>query len=106
MPVYLQLILLFIGGVVFYVLLLYVTGLGIRKYCLRIIAEMEDQKAFSASSALNLQEERGNFFRLGLANYRPKALNVLVVDKIVVKTSNGKYYLNKEKLADIKSQLK
>jgi hypothetical protein len=102
MPVYLQIILITIGMIVFYFLAMFVTGLGIRKLCFRIISHMEDQDAFSASRAINVQDKRGNFFKMGMLNYRPKALQMLVADGVVVKTGNGKYYLNKDKLATIK----
>ena len=104
MPIYLQILLLLVAIIIFYFLLLLIAGWGIRKYCFQIISELEEQKAFSSGSAINLPDTRGNFFKMGLGNYRPKALNVLIVDKIVVKTSNGKYYLDKDKLADIKAK--
>jgi hypothetical protein len=105
MPVFMQIILLFIGAVIFFFLLMLIAGWGIRKYCFMIIAEMEEQNAFNASSAVSLPDKRGNFFKMGAANYRPKALNVLLADKIVIKTGDGKYYLNKDKLAAVKAQV-
>ena len=104
MPVYLQIILLFAAIIVFYFLLLLIAGWGIRRYCFQIIAEMEEQRAFSAGSAITLPDARGNFFKMGMGNYRPKALNVLLADKIVVKTGSSKYYLDKDKLANVKAQ--
>jgi hypothetical protein len=104
MPVYLQIILLFIGVVIFFFLLMLIAGWGIRRYCFQIIAEMEEQRAFNAGSAVNLPDKRGNFFKMGAGNYRPKALNVLLADKVVIKTGGGKYYLNKDKLANVKAQ--
>ena len=104
MPVYIQIGFLFIGAVIFFFLLTLIAGWGIRRYCFQIIAEMEEQKAFNTGSAVNLPDKRGNFFKMGAANYRPKALNVLLADKIVIKTGEGKYYLNKEKLTAVKAQ--
>jgi hypothetical protein len=105
MPIYLQIILLFAAAIIFFFLLMLIAGWGIRKYCFQIIAEMEEQKAFSSGSAVNLPDVRGNFFKMGLGNYRPKALNVLLADKIVIKTGGGKYYLDKEKLSQVKSTI-
>ena len=105
MPVYLQILLLFIAFIVFVVLAMYAGGLGVRRMCFKIIAEMEEARAFSAARAIKLQEERKNFFRVGTGNIRPKALNILIADKIVVKTGNGKYYLDKDKLAQMKSTI-
>jgi hypothetical protein len=103
MPVYLQILLLFVAFIVFVVLAMYAGGLGVRRMCFKIIAEMEDAGAFSPARAIVLQEERKNFFRVGTGNIRPKALNILIADKIVIKTGNGKYYLDKDKLAQAKS---
>ena len=103
MPIYLQIILIIIAVIVFYFLTLLATGLGIRKLCFTIIWEMEDQGAASASNAVHLTDKRCNFLKIGFGNYRPKALEILITDKIVIKTSSGKYFLNKEKLAEIKA---
>ena len=90
---------------VFVVLAMYAGGLGVRRMCFKIIAEMEEARAFSVAKAIKLQEERKNFFRVGTGNIRPKALNILIADKIVVKNGNGKYYLDKDKLAQVKSTI-
>jgi hypothetical protein len=105
MPVYLQVVLLFAAFIVFVLIAIYLGGVGVRRVCLKIIAEMEDARAFSAAKAINLQDERKNFFRVGTGNIRPKALNLLITDKIVIKTGSGKYYLDKDKLAQVKAQL-
>ena len=39
---------------------------------------------------------------MGMSNYRPKAVQMLLADGVIVKTGDGKYYLNKDKLATIK----
>jgi hypothetical protein len=105
MPVYLQIVMLLAAFAVFVVLILYLGGLSVRKACFSIISEMEEARAFSASRAINIQDKRKNFFLVGTGNIRPKALNVLLADKIVIKTSDGKYYLDKEKLAQMKGQM-
>lgn len=105
MPVYLQILLLLVAIIIFYFLLLLIAGWGIRKYCFQIIAEMEEKRAFGSHSAVNLPDTRGNFFKMGLGNYRPKALKILLADKVVVKTGSGKYYLDKDKLDGIKAQM-
>jgi hypothetical protein len=105
MPVYLQIILLVVAFVVFVVLVMYAGGLGVRRMCFKIIAEMEEARAFKEGKAIKLQDERKNFFRVGIGNIRPKALNLLIADGLVIKTNNGKYYLDKEKLVQAKAQL-
>ena len=105
MPLYLQILLLLVAFIVFVVLAMYAGGLGVRRTCFKIIAEMEEAGAFSAARAIKLQEQRKNIFRVGTGNIRPKALNILIADKIVIKTGSGKYYLDKDKLAQAKSSV-
>ena len=105
MPIYLQIILLVVAFVVFVVLVMYAGGLGVRRMCFKIIAEMEEARAFKEAKAIKLQDERKNFFRVGVKNIRPKALNLLIAYGLVIKTNNGKYYLDKEKLTQAKAQL-
>lgn len=105
MPVYLQIILLVASLIAIVVFFLYMGGLAVQKTCLKIIAEMEEARAFKESRALAIQDERRNFFRVGTKNIRPKALNLLISDGLVIKTNNGKYYLNKEKLTQAREQL-
>jgi hypothetical protein len=105
MPVYLQILLLLAAFIVFVVLVMYAGGLGVRRMCFKIIAEMEEARAFTEAKAIKLQEERKNFFRVGTGNIRPKALNILIADKIVTKTGGGKYYLDKDKLAQVRSTI-
>lgn len=105
MPVYLQIPLLVIAFIVFVGLMLFVGGWGVRRVCFKIIAEMEEARAFKESRAVKLQDERKNFFRVGTGNLRPKALNLLIADGLVIKTSNGRYYLDREKLAQMKSSI-
>ena len=105
MPIYLQILLLIVAFIIFVLAAMYVTGLGLRRVCFKIIAELEEAGAVKASKAIKLQDERKNFFRVGTGNLRPKALNLLIADKLVIKTSDGKYYLDKEKLAEAKSKV-
>lgn len=104
MPIYLQIFLLIVAFIVFVLIAMYMTGLGVRRVCFKIIAELEEAGAVKVSKAIKLQDERKNFFRVGTGNLRPKALNLLISDKLVIKTSDGKYYLDKEKLAEMKSR--
>ncbi len=104
MPVYLQILLLVAALIAIVVIFLYMGGLAVRKTCFKIIAEMEEARAFKEGRAMEIQDERKNFFRVGTKNIRPRALNLLIADGIVIKTNKGKYYLNKEKLAQAKTQ--
>jgi hypothetical protein len=105
MPVYLQIILLVAAFIAFVGLIIYMGGLAVQRTCLKIIAEMEEARAYKEARAVELKDERKNFFRVGVKNIRPKALKLLIADGLVIKTNNGKYYLDKEKLAQAKAQL-
>jgi len=104
MPIYLQIILLIAAFIVFVLLALFAGGWGVRRMCFKIIAEMEEARAFSPAKAVKLQDERKNIFRVGTGNIKPKALNLLITDGLVFKTPKGTYYLDKEKLATMKSK--
>jgi len=105
MPIYLQIILLVVAFIGFVLAAMYLTGLGIRRVCFKIIADMEEARAFGAGKAIKLQDERKNFFRVGTNNLRPKALGVLIAEGLVIKTGDRKYYLDKDKLAEMKSKI-
>ena len=105
MSIYLQIILLVAAFIVFVLAAMYFAGLGLRRVCFKMIAEMEEAGAFKASKAIKLQDERKNFFQVGTGNLRPRALQLLISDKLVVKTPEGKYYLDKEKLVEMRSKL-
>ncbi len=105
MPIYLQVILMIAVFIAIVLVILYMGGLAVRRTCLKIIAEMEEARAFRETKAVEIQDERKNFFRVGMKNIRPRALNLLLADGLVIKTSKGKYYLDKDKLAQAKAQL-
>ena len=105
MPIYVQIFLLAVAFIVFVLGVMYITGLGLRRVCFKIIAELEEARAVSPGKAVRLQDERKNFFRVGTRNLRPKALGVLLADGLVIKTGDGKYYLDREKLAEMKSKV-
>jgi hypothetical protein len=106
MPVYLQIILLVIAAIAFYLLALLAGGYGIRRLCFKIITEMEEAKAFSAATAIELPKDRRNFFRVGTGNLRPRALTILLAEGLVIGTAGGKYFLDQAKVADMKSRLR
>ena len=105
MSIYLQIILLVAAFIVFVLAAMYFAGLGLRRVCFKMIAELEEAGAFKASKAIKLQDERKNFFQVGTGNLRPRALQLLISDKLVVKTPEGKYYLDKEKLAEMRNNI-
>lgn len=67
----------------------------IRGTATKIIRDLERREAFDPSSAADLPYANPQYFRIGLRDYRPKALEALVQGGIVSSTENGKYYLLK-----------
>jgi hypothetical protein len=104
-PVYLQIILLLVGFVVFVLLAMYAAGWGLRRVCFKILSELEEAGAVKASRAVRLQDERKNFFRVGTGNLRPRAVGLLLKDGLIVKTGDNKYYLDREKVAAMRDNL-
>ncbi len=93
MPEFVQIIL----GLIFLVVVYILTRIGvsrrIRNTAIRIIKDLERQKAFDPGSAVELPFAKANYFRIGLRDYRPKALESLIQGAIVGRTEDGKHYL-------------
>jgi hypothetical protein len=60
-----------------------------------IIKDLERQEAFDAVSAVKLPYAKAAFLRLGMRDFRPKALEYLVASDIVGVTETGQYYLKR-----------
>jgi hypothetical protein len=59
----------------------------------QFVQNLERQEAFDPGSAVELPYAKANYFRIGLRDYRPKALESLIRGAIVGRTEDGKYYL-------------
>ena len=95
MPEFVQIIF----GILFLIIVFIVTRIGIARKVRRtttlIIKDLERREAFDPGSAAELPYAKQQYFRIGLRDYRPKALEALVQEGIVGKTENGRYYLLK-----------
>ena len=93
MPEFVQIIL----GLIFLVVVYILTRIGvarrIRNTAIRIIKDLERQEAYDPGSAAELPFAKANYFRIGLRDYRPKALESLIQGAIVGRTEDGKHYL-------------
>jgi hypothetical protein len=78
-----------------YMLTRRVNAWRIKRAFVVIIKDLERQNAFDASSAVNLPYAKAAFFRLGIRDFRPKALEYLVSGEIVGVTEGGQYYLKR-----------
>ena len=74
-------------------LVLRITGWKMKKAADSIVADLKKQKAFDPASALALPYSKADLFHVGLRDYRPKALAVLVRQDVVRVQEEGKYYL-------------
>jgi hypothetical protein len=93
MPEFVQIIL----GIIFLIVVFVLTRIGIarkiRRTATLIIKDLERREAFDPGSAAELPYAKPQYFRIGMRDYRPKALESLIQAGIAGRTENGKYYL-------------
>ncbi|MBM3301816.1 MAG: hypothetical protein FJY85_17930 [Deltaproteobacteria bacterium] len=78
-----------------YVLTRYGVYWRIKRACSSTVKDLERRSAFDEESAVELHYAKSNPFRIGMRDFRPKAVEYLVSNGIVGMTSEGKYYLKK-----------
>jgi hypothetical protein len=83
-------ILLTIGA---FILSLRVAGWKMKRACDFIVRDLKERKAFDPASAAELPYCKTSMFRIGMRDYRPKALNTLVQHDIIRMLEGGRYYL-------------
>jgi hypothetical protein len=93
MPEFVQIILGLLFLIVVYILTRIAVAWRIRHLAIPIIQDLERREAFDPDSAVELPFANANRFRVGLRDYRPKALESLVQGHIVGRTQDGKCYL-------------
>ena len=91
-----QIVLGIILLIFFFLLAKSVQSIKIRRACQMIIDDLKQQGALDPSSAVTLPYTTTNFFRIGLRDYRPKAVNTLVMSGIIGTTEEAKFYLMKD----------
>ena len=96
-----QIIIGIFAVLVVYLLAMLGTGWWTKQVSLAIMKELEDRGAINAVTAVDLPYDKISYFKVGYRDYRPKALEMLVLSEIVCKTFQGRYYLDKEKTAVI-----
>ena len=102
MPESMQIIIGIFAVLVVYLLAMLGTGWWTKQVSLAIMKELEERGAINAATAVDLPYDKINYFKVGYRDYRPKALEMLVLSEIVCKTFQGRYYLNKEKAAEVR----
>jgi hypothetical protein len=72
-----------------------VVGYRIKRAARGIVRDLDFKKAYSADSAIELPYAKSNLFRIGLRDFRPKAVSALVQGGIVAHTASGRFFLTK-----------
>lgn len=74
-------------------LVLKITGWKMKKSAEAVIEDLRRQGALDPASAVVLPYSKEDFFRVGVRDYRPKALAALITQDIVRIHEGNKYYL-------------
>ena len=96
-----------IVGIIFLIFVYALTRYGIvwrmKRAGVFLLKDLERRGAFDPESAVELPYAKSSFFRIGMRDFRPKALETFVHSGIVGKTENAEYFLIKrpEELKDI-----
>ncbi|RLB30122.1 MAG: hypothetical protein DRG87_05795 [Deltaproteobacteria bacterium] len=88
-----QIILWIIILVLVYILSRRVQTWKVKRAYFAIINELKQQEAFDSHSAVKLPWDKRTVFRFGTRDYRPRALDYLVLSNIVGMTDDGRHYL-------------
>ncbi len=88
-----QIILGFFILMVVFLLTRWGTVMKIQSTCRSVIKDLENRGAFGPDTAVALPYDRSHPFKIGVRDYRPKALESLIQSNIVIKTNGGRYYL-------------
>ena len=78
-----------------YILTQAVVGYRIKRAARGVVRDLDFKKAYSPEAAIELPYAKSNLFRIGLRDFRPKAVAALVQGGIVAQTAAGKYFLTK-----------
>ena len=79
-----------------YMLTRKVNAWRIKRAYMRIIKDLERKEALTPASAIALPYTRESIFRVGVRDFRPKALQFLIASHIVGVTESGTYYLREK----------
>jgi hypothetical protein len=86
-------------GVLFLALVYVLTRYGIywriKRACAFIVKDLERRNALDERSAVELHYVKSNPLKIGMRDFRPKAVEYLVGQGVVGMNSEGKYYLKK-----------
>jgi hypothetical protein len=72
-----------------------VVGYRIKRAARGIVRDLDFKKAYTPEAAIELPYAKTNLFRIGLRDFRPKAVNALTQGGFLGQTATGRYYLKK-----------
>jgi hypothetical protein len=78
-----------------YILTQMVVGYRIKRAARGVVRDLDFKKAYSPESAIELPYAKTNIFRIGLRDFRPRAVSALVQGGIIAQTAAGRYFLKK-----------
>lgn len=90
--------------IIVYILTRRVHGWRIKRAYTVIIKDLEQKGALDSTSAVVLPYAKKGLFRVGVRDYRPKALEYLILGNIVGVTDSGKHYLKNKKGGPLSSK--
>lgn len=82
--------------VVFFILTRIGIAWRIKRACLQIVKELKSRQALDSSNAVELPYGKPDIMKIGLRDFRLKALESLIYSGIVIKTTGGRYYLGEK----------
>jgi hypothetical protein len=65
----------------------------IKRAYIVIIDDLKKKDAYSDSSAVDLPYAKRNLLKMGLRQHHPQAIDHLIMQNIVAKTEDGRFYL-------------
>jgi hypothetical protein len=69
-----------------------------KRACLYIIEDLKTNAAFTPESAVKLPYAQRSALRIGIRDHRPAAMDQLVLDNIVGRCDDGRFYLKARRL--------
>jgi hypothetical protein len=88
-----QIIVGFVFLAAVFILTRYGIVLRMKRAAALIVKDLEKRGALNPSSAVELPYAKSSLFKIGLRDYRPKAVESMISSNIVGLTPEGKYYL-------------
>lgn len=74
----------------------YGIGMKINKCAREVVAFLKSRGATSPASAVKTPFEKSDWLNIGVRDWRPKALEMLVGAQVVGRTEDGRYYLMRQ----------